>query len=155
MNKPTDELLQAYAPLEAWREAEKQACRSPHKQHKTGAVIFCWMTSKTRWPYDIYSTGCAHPHDGGRKSRSTHAEQHAISRLPNSYVGAACLIVTLTKNGNYATCSRPCKGCASSLEKFCWRVIYVEKCNDGTWAVRSTSPKELSRGYLIPTKENK
>jgi cytidine deaminase len=88
-------------------------------------------------------------------SRSTHAEQHAISRLPNAHGGAICLIVTLTRNGHYATCSRPCEGCAESLSKHCWGVIYCEKCNDGeTWAIQRTPTEELLRGYLMPTKEN-
>lgn len=151
MNKPSDELLAQYAPLEIWRTAEAQAIRSPHKTHCTGAVIYYGMDKNRA---DIYSTGCAHPHDGGRISRSTHAEQHAISRLRHGYGGAVCLVVTLTRNGHYATCSRPCEGCAKSLSKHCWGVVYTEKCNDGSWAVRRTSIEELLRGYLMPTKEN-
>lgn len=150
MNRPPDQMLSQHAPLNIWKEAERQAARSPHRQHKTGAVIFYGMDKKHA---DIYSTGCAHPHDGGRKARSIHAEQHAISRLPNEYGGAVCLIVTLTKNGHYATCSRPCKGCTDSLSKFCWSVVYAEKCNDGSWAVRKSSIDELMRGYLCDTRE--
>src|SRR5687768_16926246 len=119
MNKPDDLLLKQFAPLIIWREAEAQALRSPHRQHKTGAVIFQGMGTKS----EIHSTGCAHPHDGGRVVRSIHAEQHAISRLPPvRYGGAICLIVTLTRSNHYATNSRPCKGCANSLYKYCWAV---------------------------------
>lgn len=144
-------MLECYAPLNIWREAERQATRSPHKQHKTGAVIFYGMGGAKQG--EIYSTGCSHPHDGGRKSRSTHAEQHAISRLPPAHGGAVCMIVTLTRSGHYATCSRPCQGCAESLKKFCWAVIYVERCNDGTWAIRRESITQLLSGYrLRPTK---
>ena len=152
MNKPSDTLLAQYAPLEIWKAAENQAARSPHKQHKTGAIIYSGSSYRSR--DDIYSTGCAHPHDGGKVSRSTHAEQHAISRLPNNCGYSICLIVTLTRNNHYATCSRPCKGCAESLCKHCCIVIYAEKCTDGSWAIRSESPTRLLRGFLIPTKEN-
>lgn len=151
MNKPSEELLEQFAPLDIWREAEKQAARSPHKQHKTGAIIYYGMNKKHP---EIYSTGCAHPHDGGRVARSTHAEQHAISRLQNSYGGAVCLVVTLTRNGHYATSSRPCAGCAKSLEKFCWAVVYAELCNDGSWSVNRISTKTLLHGYLKPTREH-
>jgi cytidine deaminase len=148
--KPADDLLAQFAPLHIWREAEAQAMRSPHRTHKTGAVIFYGMGGREHG--EIYSTGCAHPHDGGRKARSTHAEIHAIQRLPHAYGGAICLIVTITRNGNYATCSRPCEGCAKSLSKHCWAVTYVEKCNDGSWAVRREDCRELVKGYLKPTK---
>jgi cytidine deaminase len=150
MNRPSDELLSQHAPINIWRDAETQAMRSPHRQHKTGCVIFYGMNGKNSGK--IYSTGCSHPHDGGMHVRSIHAEQHAISRLPQYYGGAVALIVTITRSGHYATCSRPCEGCAISLNKYCWSVVYAERCNDDSWAIRRQSCSELLNGYLKPTK---
>lgn len=147
-NRPNNDLLEEYASLAVWRAAEKQAERSTHKRHRTGAVIFYGMNGKPR----LYSTGTAHPHDGGRRAFSVHAEMHAVSRLPPDHGGAVCLLVTLTKAGNYATNSRPCEHCAKLLAKHVWGVIYCEMCNDGSWAVRRVSSADLLDGYLHRTK---
>ena len=149
-NRPADDLLEQYAPLVIWRAAEKQAQRSPHKRHKTGCVIYYGMSSKP----NIYSTGTAHPHNGGRRTFSTHAEMHAVSRLPPDHGGAVCLLVTLTKANNYASMSRPCEQCASLLSRYVWGVIYAEMTNDGNWAIRRVSANDLLTGYLSRTKLN-
>jgi deoxycytidylate deaminase len=153
LKNPAQELLQQAAPLHLWELAHKQAQRSPHKRHRTGAVIYYGM-GNDRLP-TIYSKGCAHPHGGGRRSFSVHAEMDAIARLHGNSGGAVCLVVTLTKGGNFAHSSRPCHNCAKLLEKYVWGVIYAERANDGSWAIRRDSPEDLLRGYLIPTKMNK
>jgi hypothetical protein len=150
MNRPSDELLEQYAPLSMWRVAEKQAERSPHKRHRTGCVIFYGMGNTPR----LYATGAAHPHAGGRRSFSVHAEMHAVSRIPPDHGGAVCLLVTLTKAGNYATNSRPCEQCAHLLAKHVWGVIYAEMTNVGTWAIRRASANDLCDGFLMRTKVN-
>jgi deoxycytidylate deaminase len=146
--KPTDALLAEYAPLSVWREAESQAARSPFKRQKTGAVIFNNVGRKL----DIMSTGCSHPHDGGRKVRSIHAEQHAIARLNYVKWGHTCLIVTITAGENYANCSRPCEWCARAIKSVCNWVVYAERCNDGSWAIRREDCDKLVKGFLKPTK---
>lgn len=148
-NRPTDDLLEQYAPLVIWRAAEKQARRSPHKRHRTGCVIYYGMGSDKP---NIYSTGTAHPHSGGHHAFSIHAEMHAISRLPPSHGGAVCLLVTLTKAGNYASMSRPCEQCANLLQRYVWGVIYAEMTNDGNWAIRREPVENLLNGYLTRTK---
>lgn len=135
MNRPPDELLASVAPIEIWRQAEKQAARSPHKRFKTGCVIYYGMNHGKK--AEVYATGCAHPHAGGLKTYSTHAEQHAISRLAPGAAGAKAIIVTLTAHNNYATCSRPCAACAKALGERVWGWYYAELCNDGSWAIRS------------------
>jgi len=152
INRPPDELLSMHAPLTIWRMAEKEAARSPHYRFKTGCIIYYGMgNGNTR----TYSTGTAHPHNGGRRrTYSIHAEMHAVSRLPPQHGGAICLLVTLTKSGNYATNSRPCVTCASLLDKHTWGCIYAELCNDGSWAIRRTPTADLLSGYLQPTKMN-
>jgi tRNA(Arg) A34 adenosine deaminase TadA len=145
MNKPPLELLSQYAPLEMWEAAEKQAFRSPLRTHKTGCVIYYGMNHGRK--NEIYATGCSHNHDGGRSSRSTHAEMHAIRRLPPEHGGAKAIIVTLTRSGNWASCSRPCYDCAELLQKHVWGVYWAERTNDGGWAVRAVGVEELLHGY--------
>jgi cytidine deaminase len=148
-NRPSDELLDQYAPLHIWQMAIKQAERCPHKRFKTGCVIYYGMSgNNTR----TYSTGTAHPHGGGRRTYSVHAEMHAVSRLPPDHGGAIALILTLTKTGNFATNSRPCAHCAGLLSRHVWGVIYPELCNDGSWAIRRVGAKELMHCYLQETK---
>ena len=151
MNKtPTNELLQTFAPMWVWKEVIKQAQRSPQKRHKTGAVIF----NKPRNP-NLLSVGTAHPHNGGHKVASIHAEADAISRVHKNapVYDAVCVVVTLTRDGHFAMSSRPCEGCAAQLKaKGLWRVVWCEKANDGSWAVNSESPEQLLEGTLIKTK---
>lgn len=147
MNRPPDELLQRAAPLAIWRKAERQALRSPHTRWRTGAVIYYGMGDRNQ--AQVYSQGCAHPHDGGRRVRSIHAEAHAVSRLPRLAGGAVVVIVTLTKCGHYATVSKPCQGCAELLRKCVWGVIYAERTNAGTWVVRNESPEDLLGGRTL------
>lgn len=146
-NRPDIELLEKYAPIAMWRAAEREANRSPHKRHRTGCVIFYGMGKN----HILYSSGTAHPHDGGRRTYSVHAEMHAVSRLPPDHGGSVCLLVTLTKAGNFATNSRPCVHCAGLLAKHCWGVIYPELCNDGSWAIRRESCVNLTKGFLQET----
>ncbi len=138
MIKPADELLSKFAPLEIWKAAEAQALRSSMRHHRTGCVIYYGMGGSKNG--EIYSTGCSHSHDGGRAVRSIHAEAHAISRLHAQHGGAKCLIVTLTKANNYASCSRPCYGCAKLISDHCWSVIYSDRTNDGGWAISEYDP---------------
>ena len=149
-NRPPDKLLEQFASLTIWRLAEREAMRSPHKRHKTGAVIFYGMGGKST----IYSSGTAHPHDGGRRSYSVHAETHAVSRLPPNHGGAVCLVVTLNKTGNYSTCSRPCENCANLLARHVWGTMYCEMTNTGTWVVRREPAENLLNGFLQKTKVN-
>jgi len=151
INRPPDELLSMHAPLHIWRMAEKEAARSPHYRFKTGCVIYYGMGNGN---IRTYSTGTAHPHSGSRRTYSIHAEMHAVSRLPPEHGGAVCLLVTLTKSGNYATNSRPCVNCATLLLKHTWGCVYAEMANDGSWAIRRESTENLLKGFLIPTKMN-
>src|SRR3954462_10019469 len=110
-NRPSDDLLKQYAPLEDWEEAIKQAKRSTFKRHRTGAVI---IDSRGT----IRGKGCSHKRDGFR-ANSVHAEQHAIGSFYYKQYGALpsfCIVVTLTKVDNFASCSRPCHDCAISLQ---------------------------------------
>lgn len=140
MRRPTDEQLAAAAPMEIWEQAIAQAKRSPHKRHRTGAVIYAGMGSGAG---EVYSTGCSHTHDGGLKVRSMHAEHHAITRLPPMHGGSVCVIVTLTRSGNFAKVSKPCSTCSKLLSKHVWGVVYAEQANDGSWMVFRHSPDTL------------
>jgi len=147
-NRPSTELLEQYAPLNMWERAEKEAQRSPHYRHKTGCVIYCGVGHN-----ELFSTGTAHPHSGGRRSFSIHAEMHAISRLPPKSHNGVAVIVTLNKSGkNFAANSRPCVHCANLLKNHVMTVIYPELCNDGSWAIRVVDAAILCSGYLKPTK---
>lgn len=142
--RPSDEHLSQYAPLEIWEEAVKQALRSPHMRHRTGAVIYNHR--------GIRAKGCSYKHNGSLRVNSIHAERHALSHLPKDYYLGVCLIVTLTRVNNFANCSRPCSDCAHALMDRMCGVIYAERTNDGGWAITETSADLLTRGYLVPTK---
>lgn len=145
--RPPDELLREYAPLEYWAEAVLQAERSPHNRHRTGCII----ANKS----SIKAKGCSHKHDGSLKVYSIHAERHALSQTgPFGYVGVghSAVIVTLTRVGNFANCSRPCHDCAIALQHRGLSVTYAERTNDGGWAIRYVPFDQLTHGYLKPTK---
>lgn len=112
-----------------------QALRSPNKRHRTGAVIF-GVDER------VLSKGTAYPVEA-LAIRSIHAERDALSRWQDKNYGT-CLIVTLTKVGNFAQVSRPCFSCADALDQrgLNW-VIFAEKANDGSWAVRREPPCDL------------
>jgi cytidine deaminase len=143
-NRPPDELLRRYKPLPFWEEAVKQAMRSNHARHRTGAVI----------DYDngAIAKGCSYKHHGGLRVNSFHAERHAltIQHLPPTH--GKCIVVTLTKANNFAACSRPCYDCAHALQKRMVGVIYAEQTNDGGWAIREVPFDLLTEGYLKPTR---
>lgn len=145
--RPSDALLEYYAPLYAWELAEKQARRSQIRRHRTGAVIFAGNGF-------ILSKGCSHSHSGGLSVRSVHAEMHALGKLPKGHFnGERCLVVSLTRCDNYATSSRPCVRCAQALKrKGVLVVIYAEKANDGTWCVNGRTPQDLLNGNLVETR---
>lgn len=151
--KPSIELLQKGAPLHIWAHAEQQAEQSPHKRHRTGAVIYYGMGMGS--DANVFARGYAHPMHG-IATWSMHAESHAIQHLPMGgpyyYGGAVICIVTLTKNGNYASTSRPCEDCTRNLMSHVWGVVYAERTNDGGWAMVRRTPEELSREFLAPTK---
>ena len=146
MRNIPDEILLAAAPASIWEAAIKQAERSSHKRFRTGAVIYYGMGRHA--DVTIYSQGTSHFHNGGENIRSIHAELHAIRQLPRSYGGAKCIVVTLTKSGNFAQNSRPCHDCAMRLNKHVWSVLYPERCNDGNWVVQSCSMHDLMRAGL-------
>jgi len=129
MNRPASHILKDTADLKLWQEAERQALRSHLKAHRTGAVIF---DKRGR----ILSTGCSHI--GPNKSRWTHAEEHACSRMWPALetLSAHCIIVTVNKNGHWACSSRPCAMCINMLNHYNIQyATYAEKCNDGSWEV--------------------
>jgi pyrimidine deaminase RibD-like protein len=138
-------LLEQYGELVWWEEAVKQAQRCTFKRHRTGVVIVDKRGT-------LRARGCSHKRDG-YKANSMHAEQHAIG---NFYDGPSlkcyCIIVTLTKVSNFASCSRPCYDCAYSLQNNGLDVIYAERTNNGGWAIREVPFDLLTEGYLKPTK---
>lgn len=143
--RPSDDLLKQYAPLEDWEEAVKQAKRSTFKRHRTGAVIIDYRGT-------LRGRGCSHKRDG-YKANSMHAEQHAISSFHDApSIKCFCIVVTLTRVDNFASCSRPCYDCAYSLQNNGLHVIYAEQTNDGGWAIRDTPFDRLTDGYLKPTR---
>lgn len=139
---PPRELLETVAPYSLWEEAVAQAVRSPHKRHRTGAILFDQMK--------IIGRGCAHD-SYGTAVRSIHAEIEAIKpRIWKPFAERpSCLIVTLTRVGNFASVSRPCTGCARALLNCeIKNVIFAERANDDSWAVRCEPPINLLNGKL-------
>lgn len=111
------------------------------------------MTIYNRTTGAIVTSGCSYKHDGFLKVNSIHAEQHALMKRPIYGVDTCkCIIVTLTKADNFASCSRPCAACAAALQKKMISVIYAERTNDGGWAIREVPFDLLTEGYLKPTK---
>jgi deoxycytidylate deaminase len=145
LNRPPDALLAQNAPLHVWRHAEKQAARSPHRRHRTGAVIFDERQG-------IVSKGCAHPHDGSKRTFSTHAEIHAIGQMKAWGQAEYMVIVTLTKTDNYASTSRPCRNCNRNLIGRVNVVMYAERTTDGDWAIVRREPEDMAREFLMPTR---
>lgn len=135
--KPSDQILAQAAPLKLWEQAERQAKRSPLIHHRTGAIIFDRHSR-------VLATGCSHA--GVSKSRWTHAEEFACSRMWPAYssLGAHCLIVTLTRGGGWAWSSRPCAMCLNKLNHFNVQyATYAERCNDGSWETHSLIVSDL------------
>ena len=134
---PPTELLETVAPIPIWWAAMAQALRSPNRRHRTGAVIF--EDGK------VLAKGTAYPVED-LKVRSVHAERDAIAYWQDKNHGE-CLIVTLTRVGNFAQVSRPCIGCADALDQrgIEW-VVFAEKANDGSWVVRREPPCDLLNG---------
>lgn len=137
-NIPSTSLLTEAAPMSIWEEATKQARRSTHKRHRTGAVIF-----KSGKRPEIFAKGCSYDHDGGMVIASVHAEHEAISNLPRDYDSDTICIVTLTKGNNFAKNSRPCLSCARQLVGIVKEVIYCEMMNDGFWVVNQETIDSL------------
>lgn len=130
MRNPESSILISHAPLNIWREAEKQASRSLFKLFKTGAVIFDKRGK-------IISKGCSHTTHGIPPRPAIHAEQHALMGTGDCS-GMTCLIVTLNKTGNYACSSKPCAFCTHILYKAgIENVIYAERDNTGEWSVNN------------------
>lgn len=93
------------------RLAAKVAGRSTIKRFHTGAVIYNRGT--------ILSTGWSHVGEGTlARYRSTHAEQHAIAKVPASMVGGATLAIATVsaKSGNW-TNACPCYYCLQTIKK--------------------------------------
>jgi deoxycytidylate deaminase len=155
MQRPTYRELNDALPIKLWHLAEFHAKRSTHRKHKTGAIIFDSDGGNFLERPKILAAGCAHAHNGGMAIHSIHAEQHAISRWPKSQrvEGCVCLIVTLTRNGNFASISKPCANCASLLAQVVREVIYAERTNDGSWLIRSENPRDIQN--LCRTKSTK
>jgi deoxycytidylate deaminase len=137
-NIPNTGLLTEVAPLAIWEEASKQARRSTHMRHRTGAVIF-----KNGKRPEVFAKGCSHNHDGGMAIASVHAEHDAITNLPRDFDADTICIVTLTRAGNFAKNSRPCLSCARQLTGIVRNVIYCEVDNDGSWLVNSETIESL------------
>ena len=137
-NIPNTSLLAEYAPMSIWDETTKQAMRSTHRRHRTGAVIF-----KKGKKAEVLSKGCAHKHDGGMAIASVHAEHHALNSIPRDIEPATICIVTLTRTGNYARNSRPCISCSRQLLGIVDDVIYCEMDNTGSWIVNCETIQSL------------
>lgn len=130
MRNPDNSILIQHAPLEAWRQAEKQATRSVFKLFKTGAVIIDRKGN-------IVGRGCSNPRHGIPPRASVHAEQDALMSA-GDVSGMTCVIVTLNKTGNFAYNSKPCAFCTHILHKAgIERVVYAERDNSGVWSVNN------------------
>jgi cytidine deaminase len=127
--------------LPLWDAACRQAMRSTFKRHRTGAII--------DWENGHIGRGCSYKHDGSLRVNSIHAERAAT--MPPFLYGR-CIVVTLTRVGNFANCSRPCYDCAKTLQKYMLKVVYAERTNNGGWAIREVPFDLLTEGYLKPTK---
>lgn len=132
---PPRELLEAVAPIALWDAAVKQATRSTHSRHRTGAIIYDPDDSS------VVGRGCSHYDAVPRMdTRSVHAERHALWDLPpeGEYPWTyGCIIVTLTRTNNFARVSKPCASCASILRLYdIDHCIYAERTNDGSWGVQ-------------------
>lgn len=139
-SKPAPGAQAVSAPLGAWWAAEKEAARSPLEKFRTGAVIIDTVGT-------VYAKGCSYADYGGGFMASVHAEHHALKRFRcPSPSTATCVIVTLTRAGNYATSSAPCVSCIRKLEEAgIGRVTWAEKVNDGSWVVKRFHPKILNQ----------
>lgn len=129
-SRPPSSLLERYAPAEAWREAERQAERSPMGYYGTGAVIL-------HRSGEILSAGCAHPSPDGQMV-STHAERHCLRQVPRLDLRqSVCLVYTRsTRSGGCAWTSKPCLHCARALVKRGVRsAIYPVRLQSGIWSV--------------------
>lgn len=137
-NRPSiDILLESCLSLELWHAAEKQAIRSGLGVFRTGAVVFDKYNR-------ILSTGCSHV--SNKHTNWIHAEENACSRMWPALrkFNARCVIVTLSQSGGWAWSSRPCARCFNKLNHYnIDSVVYAEKCNDGSWAIREQKISEI------------
>lgn len=137
---PPEELLERYAPLEAWEEARRQAERSPMGYYGTGAVLLDRSGGRI-------VAGCAHPSpDGGMVS--THAERHCLRQA--SYLDlrdAVCLIYTVSsRSGGCAWTSKPCLHCARALVKRgVRRALYPRRTSSGRWLIEEDDMQDALR----------
>jgi deoxycytidylate deaminase len=135
---PPDKLLESVAPMNMWYRSISRAASCTHKRHRTGCIIFDNKTGK------VLASGTAHPADG-YAIRSIHAERDALRKVSSEGGSHSLLIVTLTKTGNFAQVSRPCTHCTEAILQCpeIDNIIYAERTNDGTWAVRDERPQNL------------
>jgi tRNA(Arg) A34 adenosine deaminase TadA len=131
---PPRELLEEAAPIALWDAAIKQATRSTHSRHRTGAIIYDPVDST------VVGRGCSHNPDKSPwiETRSVHAERHALWSLPPDFPWTyGCIVVTLTRTNNFAQVSKPCASCASLLRSYdIDHCIYAERANDASWTVQ-------------------
>lgn len=117
--------------------AERQAERSTLRRFRTGAVL---VDGKG----NLVSKGCSNRMNA--LDRSVHAEEHCLSTLymSDSSKDLTCVIVTLTRSGNWASSSRPCARCVHLLSKNgVSRVVYPERTNDGDFVINDESVESL------------
>lgn len=132
--------------MSIWYKAISRASGCTHKRHRTGCVIF---DSNNH----ISAAGTAHPTEGDYAIRSIHAERDALRKFRGGD-NHSILVVTLTKVGNFASVSRPCTDCATTLCEFpeITKVIYAERANDDSWVVRKEHPINLLTLPLCETR---
>jgi tRNA(Arg) A34 adenosine deaminase TadA len=136
---PSSELLANYAPLSAWRQAQRQAQRSPMGYYRTGAVLIDHRG-------EIISMGCSHPSPDGQMA-STHAERHCLGQAANSDLRRSlCLLYTRSaRSGGCAWTSRPCYNCAWALAKRgVQAAIYPRRTESGLWTIEVDRLDDLS-----------
>lgn len=134
--QPNKDLLQAALPLAIWKEAEKQAQRSPLFRFRTGAAI--WHPSN-----GIVSTGAAHHTNQMLSSTaSVHAEHHALQRA-SSVKGSHIAVVTISNCSSWAHSACPCYSCAKMLEGRGIAEVHYALWSQGKWTVVSERPSDL------------
>jgi tRNA(Arg) A34 adenosine deaminase TadA len=138
-SQPSLELLSEFSDLNAWKEAIRQAERSPMFKYGIGAVL---IDNKQ----DILASGCAYPNYNKQQMASTHAEIDCLRKASNLDLrGTSCLIYTLNNTGNGCPwTSKPCLNCAQRLVKRgVKQAIFAVRQLDGSWAVEIDPLKDV------------
>ena len=117
----------------SFRIAKKEAKKSPHTQHKLGAVIVKG--------HRILSTGYNEIRYSKTIGKNTlHAEAAAIKYLLDSrrlgdLVGSSIFVTRYTRGGNVG-CAKPCTDCMDLIRAVGIRRVYYTEDGGGTGEIR-------------------